>query len=94
MAVKKVMPGSSVELINEDDESGWEGEYRSTCNYMQRLQGVLLGGDQLSCSMARHVIADRINSMNHVQGLKGLIPVMEDWHSKLCLLTVSSIKVM
>ena len=86
---------AGVELINEDDESGQEGEYRSACNYMQRLQGVLLGGDQLSCSLARHVIADRINSMNDVQGLKGLIPVVEDWHSKLCLLTVSPyIKVM
>ena len=54
------------------------------------LQGILLGGDQLSCSMARRVIADRINSMNDAQCLKGLIPVVEDWHSKLCLLTVSN----
>jgi L1 cell adhesion molecule like protein len=53
------------------------------------LQGVLLGGDQLSCSMARCVIADRKNSVNDTQCLNGIIPVVEDWHGKLCLLTVS-----
>ena len=53
------------------------------------LQGILLDGDQLSCSMARRAIADRINSKDNEQCLKGLVPVVEDWHSKLCLLTVS-----
>lgn len=54
-----------------------------------KVQGILLGGDQLSSSMARRVIADRINSMNSIQSLKGVIPVTEDWHTKLCYLTVS-----
>ena len=55
------------------------------------VQGILLGGDQLSTSMARRVIADRINSMNDKQCLKGIVPVVEDWHTKLCFLTVSNI---
>ena len=55
-----------------------------------KVQGILLGGDQLSSSMARRVISDRINSMNSVQSLKGVVPVIEDWHTKLCFLTVSN----
>jgi hypothetical protein len=50
------------------------------------LQGVC---DQLSCSMVRRIIADRKNSMNYTPCLNGIIPVVEVWHSKLCLLTVS-----
>ena len=53
------------------------------------IQGILLGGDQLSTSMARRVIADRINSTNPLQALNGIVPVVEDWHAKLCFLTVS-----
>lgn len=43
----------------------------------------------MSCAMARRVIADRKNSRTDSQCLKGIIPVVEDWHSKLCFLTVS-----
>lgn len=50
---------------------------------------ILLGGDQFSTAMARRVIADRSNSTNDVDSLKGLQPVVEDWHAELCLLTVS-----
>lgn len=52
------------------------------------LQAMMLGGDQLSTSMARRVIADRVNSTNDVQSLKGLLPVVEDWLAKLCCLVV------
>ena len=52
------------------------------------LQGLLLGGDQFSTAMARRVITDRKNSMNEEQRLCGVIPVNEDWHTKLCFLTV------
>ena len=40
------------------------------------IQGILLGGDQLSTAMARLVIADRKNSMNAEQSLNGVIPVV------------------
>ena len=55
-------------------------------NYI--LQSMLLGGDQLSSSMARRVIASCVNSTNDIQSLKGLLPVVEDRHAKLCFLTV------
>lgn len=54
-----------------------------------KVQGILLGGDQLSTSMARRVVSERINSMDSIQSLKGVVPVVEDWHAKLCYLTVS-----
>ena len=52
------------------------------------IQGILLGGDQLSTVMARRVISERQNSMTQEQCLKGLVPVVEDWHAKLCFLVV------
>ena len=79
---------STSEATCDDIDSVVTGQEGRSNNIM--LQGILLGGDQFSCSMARRVIADRINSMNDVQCLKGSIPVVEDWHSKLCLLTVSN----
>ena len=54
-------------------------------NYVHKI---LLGGDQLSTSMAKRVQAQRSNSTSTFEALEGLIPVCEDWHTKLCLLTV------
>ena len=34
------------------------------------------------------MIEARQNSMNDIQCLKGLQPVVEDWHAKLCFLIV------
>ena len=64
---------------------------QNTTNDSQELKfhSLLLGGDQFSSSMARRVIADRKNSTNEEESLKGICPVNEDWHSKLCFLTVS-----
>uniref|UniRef100_A0A1X7TR30 DUF6589 domain-containing protein n=1 Tax=Amphimedon queenslandica TaxID=400682 RepID=A0A1X7TR30_AMPQE len=60
-------------------------DYTPKCD--DQVQSILLGGDQMSCAMARRVIADRKNSRTDSQCLKGIIPVVEDWHSKLCFLT-------
>ena len=60
-------------------------EYRNNTSTLP----ILLGGDQFSTSMARRVIADRVNSRNDIECLKGVQPVVEDWHAKLCFLTVS-----
>lgn len=52
------------------------------------LSKVLLGGDQFSTAMARRVIAERKNSTDMFKGLEAIIPVAENWHTELCLLTV------
>ena len=51
---------------------------------------ILLGGDQLSTAMVRRVQAQRRNSTSPFEALNGVIPVCEDWHTKLCLLTVNN----
>jgi L1 cell adhesion molecule like protein len=51
------------------------------------IHQILLGGDQLSTAMTRRVQAQRRNSTTPIQRLQGVIPVCEDWHTKLCLLT-------
>ena len=49
---------------------------------------VLFGGDQLTVARARGTQRIRTNSDREKDGLKGLVPVCEDWHAKLCLLQV------
>lgn len=53
---------------------------------------ILLGGDQLTVARARGSAAVRVDHMTHVcsrrDRLEGLLPVVEDWHAKQCLLKV------
>ena len=50
---------------------------------------LLFGGDQLTASRARGCKAIRMNSATDTEKLCGLIPVAEDWHTKVTLLEVS-----
>lgn len=50
---------------------------------------VLFGGDQLTAVRARGGKNIRSNSERGRDRLQGLIPVIEDWHTKVCLLGVS-----
>lgn len=74
--LQQLSPHSSI--LHEHNETG------------DILHSVLLGGDQLSSSMARRVTSGRVNSTDSIQSLKGVLPVCEDWHTKLCYLTVSN----
>ena len=53
---------------------------------------ILLGGDQLTVARARGSVAVRADHIAHVcsrrDRLEGLLPVVEDWHAKQCLLKV------
>ena len=49
---------------------------------------ILFGGDQLTVARARGSQRIRKNSECGKERLEGLIPVCEDWHTKLCLLGV------
>ena len=62
-----------------------------TTDAVDVIHQILLGGDQLSTAMARRVQAQRRNSTSPFEALNGIIPVCEDWHTKLCLLTVNVI---
>ena len=50
---------------------------------------ILFGGDQLTCARARGAQRIMQNHDTGKQQLEGLIPVIEDWHAKQCLLSVS-----
>jgi len=53
---------------------------------------ILLGGDQLTVAHARGSASIRADHITHVcsrrDRLEGLLPVVEDWHAKQCLLKV------
>ena len=49
---------------------------------------IILGGDQLACARARESAAIRFSHHNNEDRLKGIIPVAEDWHTRLTLLKV------
>ena len=48
-----------------------------------------MGGDYLSAVRARGAMLIRGNSELQEHGLKGFLPVSEDWHAKVCLMEVS-----
>lgn len=49
----------------------------------------LVGGDYLSAVRARGALLIRSNSELQEDCLKGMLPVAEDWHAKVCLMEVS-----
>ena len=49
---------------------------------------ILFGGDQITCARARGSQRHRVNSDTELERLQGLLPVNEDWHTKMCFLGV------
>ena len=60
-------------------------EYVYNKNHMFEI---LIGEDQLTVSRARSAIAIRRAHDTEREKLQGLIPVIEDWHSRMTLLRV------
>jgi L1 cell adhesion molecule like protein len=50
---------------------------------------ILFGGDQLTAARARSAIRNVDNGDTASSKLSGLIPVIEDWHTKMTVLVVS-----
>ena len=53
------------------------------------FHNILFGGDQLTVARSRGAQHIRINSVDGIGRLEGLIPVCEDWHVRVTLLSVS-----
>ena len=57
---------------------------------------ILLGGDQLTVARARGSAAIRSDHLTSIctrrDRLEGLLPVVENWHGKQCLLKVSLLR--
>ena len=49
---------------------------------------ILMGRDQLTVARARGAQRIRENSESASEYLQGLIPIVEDWHAKQCLMGV------
>ena len=49
----------------------------------------LFGGDQLTVARARGSIAIRANHPDAKERLEGLVPTVEDWHSRMTLMKVN-----
>ena len=54
-----------------------------------KMHQILLGGDQLTAARARSSVKGKLNSQTPAKQLQGVIPVMEDWHTKANFLGVS-----
>ena len=55
-----------------------------------KFHPILFGGDQLTAARARSAMKVRVNSNTSAKKLSGIIPVVEDWHTKANFLGVSS----
>ena len=53
-----------------------------------KVHKILFGGDQLTAARIRGAQAAKCNSVTCAKRFDGLIPVIEDWHTKVVLLEV------
>ena len=60
--------------------------------YADHFYYILFGGDQLTAKRARGSQHIRSNSLRGRDRLEGLKPVIEDWHAKVCFLSVSLLR--
>ena len=72
-----------VEVVHGQDEV----EHLSLT--VDHFHHILLGGDQLTIARARGCQRIRNNSESRRACLEGFLPVVEDWHTKMCYMKVS-----
>ena len=53
------------------------------------FHSILVGGDQLTAARSRSAIKAKVNSETPCKRLSGIVPVIEDWHTKANCLGVS-----
>lgn len=53
-----------------------------------KLSQILLGGDQVTVARVRGAVGVRSNHENAQDRLEGIVPVIEDWHSRQVLMQV------
>ena len=62
------------------------GEVKTQVEY--KLTKILLGGDQLTVARAYGAKGIRANHDDSKSRLEGIIPVVEDWHTRMTLMQV------
>ena len=84
----KYIPTVTTEEVIECDDS--DGEEIITKN--DRFHHILYGGDQLTTEQMRGAKNVRSNACRGKERLEGVVPMVEDWHTKV-LLKVSTVHV-
>ena len=64
------------------------GDGRTISQPMSMVHPVLFGGDQLTAARIRGAQEAKCNSVTASKRFDGLIPVIEDWHTKVIILEV------
>ena len=70
-------------IVSDDSES----TYKSSSDVI--FHKLLDGGDQLTAARARYAKKHMLNAHTPQARLEGLDSMVEDWHTKACLLGVS-----
>ena len=81
--LQKYVPIQSVSDKASDPKSNEEVEVFQDCFHY-----ILFGGDQLTVERAMGCKEHFDNEWRGLDHLEGLLPVIEDWHAKVCLLKV------
>ena len=50
---------------------------------------ILFGGDQMTCVRIRGAQGIRENAISGRARFEGVVPVVEDWHAKVCFMQVT-----
>ena len=57
-----------------------------------KMHSILVGGDQMTAARARAAKETQLNGQTSFKRLDGIIPVLEDWHTKGNFMGVSCFK--
>lgn len=83
--LQKYVPVQSTTKVCTHPTTGDEIEYTEDV-----FHHILFGGDQLTLERIRGAKNTRANSNRQKDKFMGFIPVVEDWHAQVMLLTVSA----
>ena len=78
-----------VPCITYTESKGYIQQWGNKSIERAKIHSILFGRDQLT---ARHSIKAKINSQTPAKQLTGIIPVIEDWHTKAKVHGVSCIR--
>ncbi|KAL5510365.1 hypothetical protein EMCRGX_G005898 [Ephydatia muelleri] len=85
-ALHKYVPKkTSIQSVDICEESG---ATRTMDLQIHHFHHILLGGDQLTVARVRGSQGIVSNSYNGSERIEGFIPVIEDWHTKMCYMQV------
>ena len=66
-----------------------DGNTRAVDIDVHHFSHIAFGGDQLTVSRIRGSQRVLFNSENGTERLEGFIPMIEDWHTKMCFMEVN-----